>query len=101
MTKRVAEQQIGGTHYKSLPDGYQPIQIAMKLGLDAAQFSILKYLLRYKRKNGAEDIKKLIHFAQFILELEYDIKSRIEYEEHLSEEDSDGHSTDSRDQCLR
>lgn len=98
MTKRVVEQQIGGTHYKSLPDGYQPIQIAMKLGLDAAQFSILKYLLRYKRKNGAEDVKKLIHFAQFILELEYGIKSSIEY---VEAEDADGHGTDSWDQCLR
>jgi len=97
MTKRVAEQQIGGSHYRSLPDGYQPLQIAMKLNLDAAQFSILKYLLRYKSKNGSEDVKKLIHFAQFILEVEYGTQSSIEY---VESEAFDKLGTDSRDQCV-
>lgn len=87
MSKAVSQQQIGGSHYKDMPDGLQPIQLAYKLNLSPAQFSILKYLFRYKRKNGAEDIQKVIHYAQIILEQEYGITSEIEYRQEPWEED--------------
>lgn len=79
MPKPTNEQQIGGSHYMSMPKGYQPIDLAYALNLSVAQFSILKYLLRYKRKNGSEDVKKMIHYAQIILEKEYGISSEIKY----------------------
>ena len=87
MTKKVSQQQVGGSHYKDMPDGFQPIQLAYKLNLSPAQFSILKYLFRYKRKNGAEDVQKIIHYAQIILEQEYGITSEIEYRQQPWEED--------------
>ena len=86
MSRKVSQQQVGGSHYKDMPDGLQPIQLAYKLDLSPAQFSILKYLLRYKRKNGAEDVQKIIHYAQIILEQEYGITSEIKYEQQPWEE---------------
>lgn len=33
--------------------------------------SVVKYVTRHDKKNGAEDIRKAIHFLELILELEY------------------------------
>jgi hypothetical protein len=32
---------------------------------------IVKYASRHRSKNGAEDIKKIIHYCELLLELEY------------------------------
>lgn len=67
----VMQQQIGGNHYKNVPDGYQPIEIGEKLQLSPMEYSCLKYLLRHRRASGAKDIRKMIHFAAMILEKVY------------------------------
>ncbi|ABX35863.1 hypothetical protein Daci_3225 [Delftia acidovorans SPH-1] len=64
--------QAGGTHYKGC--AIQPIQYIHANGLDFFQGNIVKYATRYKAKNGAEDLKKVIHYAQLALELQYGIK---------------------------
>jgi hypothetical protein len=40
-------------------------------GLDFLQGNIVKYATRHKDKKGAEDVRKIIHYAQMILELQY------------------------------
>ena len=42
-----------------------------KNNLDFCEGNIIKYISRHKLKNGAEDIKKVIHYAELILELQY------------------------------
>lgn len=59
--------QMGGTHYKSLP--YQPIALIAKTDLNFIQGNIVKYVSRYKNKNGKEDLMKAVHYAQLGLEL--------------------------------
>ena len=54
--------QIGGDHYKSLP--YQPDTLATVLCFNFKQGSMLKYVSRYKKKDGRKDLLKVIHFAQ-------------------------------------
>lgn len=61
--------QQGGTHYKSL--AIQPIEYIHKNNLDFFQGNIVKYVTRHKDKNGAEDLLKVIHYAQLALELQY------------------------------
>jgi hypothetical protein len=61
--------QIAGTHYKDMP--IQPIEFIQKNGLSYAQGSIIKYICRYKNKNGKEDLKKAIHFIELLMEMEY------------------------------
>ena len=73
MADTALDVQVGGGHYKSLP--VQPVEYCQKNGLNYCEANIVKYVSRHKEKNGAEDIKKVIHYAQLILQLEYGIES--------------------------
>ncbi len=66
------DKQEGGGHYKGLK--IQPIEYIHANGLSYFQGNVVKYVSRYKDKNGAEDIKKAIHYLELILELEYGSK---------------------------
>lgn len=48
--------------------GLQPFRIIDAFGLDFYEGSALKYLLRWRRKNGIEDLKKAIHYIQEVIE---------------------------------
>lgn len=54
-------EQVGGTHYDSL--GIEPIEV-MRSNFTREEYegylvgNILKYVMRYKGKNGVEDLKK-------------------------------------------
>lgn len=63
------DQQIGGDHYKS--KAIQPIDYILGNELGFAEGNIVKYITRHQDKNGAEDIRKVIHYCQFILEHQY------------------------------
>lgn len=63
------EKQVGGNHYKDM--AIQPIEFSMKNGLNACQHSIIKYICRYKHKNGKEDLLKAKHFIDLLIQLEY------------------------------
>jgi len=61
--------QVGGSHYKDYP--IQPIEYCMKNKLNYCQSNIVKYATRYKDKNGVEDLKKIKHYVDLLIELEY------------------------------
>ena len=65
----VLDIQHGGSHYKDKK--IQPIEYITANNLDFCEGNIVKYASRHKEKNGAEDIRKVIHYAQFILKFEY------------------------------
>ena len=67
--KSALETQVGGNHYKDFK--IQPIEFIHANGLDFLTGNIIKYATRHRKKNGAEDVKKIIHYANLILELEY------------------------------
>lgn len=54
--------QVGGSHYKGL--GYQPIEFFADIHLDFFKANIIKYLSRWRKKNGVEDLEKARHYAQ-------------------------------------
>lgn len=62
--------QEGGSHYKDLR--IQPVEFIHANGLDFFQGNVVKYVTRHKAKNGAQDIRKAIHYLNLILELQYD-----------------------------
>ena len=64
------EKQEGGKHYKCLV--IQPVEYIQANGLDFFQGNVVKYVTRHKGKNGAEDIRKAMHYLQLILELQYE-----------------------------
>jgi len=63
------KKQTGGTHYKGL--AITPAEYAMKNKLDACQFSVVKYVTRFRDKNGLEDLKKAKDFIDMLIESEY------------------------------
>lgn len=65
--EKALDNQIGGSHYKDMP--FQPIELIAALRCSFIQGCIIKYISRYKNKNGAQDIKKCIHYAQLAIEL--------------------------------
>ena len=66
-------KQEGGTHYKDCK--IQPIEYIHANDLDFFQANIVKYITRHKKKNGAQDLRKVIHYAELALQLQYGEKS--------------------------
>lgn len=60
------ERQVGGFHYKDMV--IQPIEFILANELSFCEGNIVKYICRYKQKGGIEDIKKVIHYAEILLE---------------------------------
>ena len=63
------ETQVSGTHYSKL--AIQPMQYSMANKLDACQHTIIKYVTRFRDKNGRIDLEKAKHVIDMLIELEY------------------------------
>lgn len=63
------DKQVGGKHYKEY--AIQPIEYSFYNKLNFLQGNIVKYATRYKDKKGKEDLLKVIHYAELLIELEY------------------------------
>ena len=64
------ETQIGGRHYQTqTPDQPQHWDIVAMHNLDYFQGQITKYVMRWKNKNGLQDLQKAQHFLQKYIEL--------------------------------
>jgi hypothetical protein len=63
------KKQVAGNHYKKYP--IQPIEFCYKNNIPFIESSVIKYVVRHKDKNGADDILKAIHLLEMLLELEY------------------------------
>ena len=61
--------QIGGEHYKRFK-GFEPWDVITAWELGYLDGTALKYIARWKHKNGIEDLKKAIHFLQKCVEVE-------------------------------
>jgi len=73
MTQHPIERQQGGSHYIKM--GIQPIEYIIANNLGYLEGNVVKYVSRHSCKGGAEDIKKAIHYLQFILASQYDESS--------------------------
>lgn len=68
MDKESLKTQVGGSHYSSM--AMQPIELIAQLKCSFFQANIIKYISRFKSKNGKQDIEKSIHYAQLAIDLE-------------------------------
>jgi hypothetical protein len=59
-------RQEGGEHYKK--HKIQPYTFITENELSFFQGNVIKYVVRYKDKNGVEDLKKIIHYCQLEIE---------------------------------
>ena len=60
--------QIGGDHYTKL--AIQPMRYSMENKLDPLQHTIIKYVTRFRDKNGIEDLEKAKHCIDMLIEFE-------------------------------
>lgn len=72
--------QHGGSHYDN--QSIQPVQYIHANGLDFFEGNVIKYVTRHRHKNGAEDLKKAMHYCQMLLEFEYGITSVVTFNEN-------------------
>ena len=59
-------EQIGGTHYSDL--AIEPIEFITANNLGFCEGNIVKYITRWKAKNGIEDLKKARWYIDFLIE---------------------------------
>lgn len=59
-------EQVGGTHYQGT--SIQPWDFIIANQLGFLEGSIIKYVARFKRKGGLEDLKKAKHFLDKLIE---------------------------------
>jgi hypothetical protein len=60
--------QVGGSHYTSMK--IQPFEYITANNLGFVEGSVIKYVSRWRNKNGVEDLKKARHFLDMLIESE-------------------------------
>lgn len=63
------DTQVGGSHY-SQGNNLQHWDLVVMYGWDYFQGQITKYVMRWRQKNGIEDLKKARHFLDKYIEAE-------------------------------
>ncbi len=61
--------QIGGGHYKKYT--IQPVEFITKNKLGFLEGCVIKRICRYEDKNGREDLEKIKHEIDLLIELKY------------------------------
>ncbi len=67
------DTQVGGGHYKGMK--IQPVEYILANGIGYLEGNVIKYISRHGSKNGAEDVRKALHYCQLILQLQYGEKA--------------------------
>ena len=60
------KHQVGGRHYKA---EFQHWDWVAYVGLGYFEGQITRYVMRWQKKNGVEDVKKAIHYTEKLMEL--------------------------------
>lgn len=62
------DRQVGGSHYA----GYviQPLEFCVKNNIPFLEGNVIKYICRWRKKNGIQDLEKAKHYIEMLIELE-------------------------------
>jgi hypothetical protein len=61
-----SDRQEGGDHYRKL--AIQPIEYIQANGLGFHEGNVLKYITRWKDKDGIKDLRKAVHYLELLIE---------------------------------
>jgi hypothetical protein len=61
-------KQVGGSHYKD--KAIQPIEYIHANKMGFCEGNVVKYITRWKEKNGVADLEKAKHYIELLIELE-------------------------------
>ena len=59
------KKQVNGSHYKKYK--IQPTEFCIKNNIPFAEGCVIKYVCRWRDKNGIEDLKKAIHYLEMLI----------------------------------
>lgn len=62
------QKQVGGNHYKDCK--IQPIEYIHANNLGFCEGNVVKYITRWRAKNGLADLEKCKHYIELLIELE-------------------------------
>lgn len=62
------ENQVGGVHYRTKP--IQPWDYIAANNIGFFEGNIIRYVSRWREKNGVEDLRKARHYIDKLIELE-------------------------------
>lgn len=62
------KQQEGGSHYKDM--AVQPAEFIHKNQIGFMEGSVIKYVTRWRKKGGLEDLRKARHFLDLLIDME-------------------------------
>jgi len=62
------QEQVGGDHWKTMP--IQTWDYIAANGLGYFEGNVVKYVSRWRKKGGVEDLKKARHYLDKLIELE-------------------------------
>lgn len=68
MSDNPLDVQVGGDHYKKMK--IQPIEFIHANNLGYCEANIVKYISRWKDKNGLADLEKVKHYVDLLIKLE-------------------------------
>lgn len=60
------QSQVGGDHYKKLK--IQPVEYILANNLGYIEGNIIKYITRWKDKGGVQDLEKIKHYCDLLIE---------------------------------
>jgi len=78
-----ANNQVGGNHYKDF--AIQPYEYIEKNKLTFLEGCAIKYITRWRLKNGLQDLDKAIHCLQLLRELNTQKSFKKEAEDFVRE----------------
>ena len=61
------ERQIGGDHYKK--HAIQPWTYIVANNLGYLEGNVVKYISRWRDKGGIDDLRKVVHYAEKLIEV--------------------------------
>jgi hypothetical protein len=61
------DNQVGGSHYKG--KAIQPWDYIVANNLGYLEGNIVKYISRWRQKGGIDDLRKVVHYAEKLIEV--------------------------------
>jgi len=61
-------KQVAGNHYKDQP--IQPVEYIYANAIGYFEGNVIKYVSRWRKKNGIADLEKAKHYIELLIELE-------------------------------
>lgn len=69
VSEQPSDRQEGGDHYKSM--SIQPIRFIHANNIGYFEGNVIKYVSRWRKKNGVQDLKKAIHYLELLIQMEH------------------------------